>query len=355
LTFAQGEEPDALSKTIRHPVPEYLDVLVVTSRNEIFPGTKPSTKFRGWPFVPRMDEIFSEIGEYVLTVAITGDGVPTETALLKFTWTQNWQTAALTLITESSLQPAPQLKTNLEIQLESEGGLISARITNRNDSEVRVEDLWVATVDATGKKTLARNRIRKFKRCAQMPHVMPPHSSFEVVFNLSDAGFHSYAQAHPYHAQTEYWVEVKLEDGTVLSGDHRQVRIGSNQPTGLEPQPLIVAIDELKALRSDGEKMFRGYYVSQYPTREAVEDYITKTRECARQKALQNLVRPKDLAKFEEPWEIDEPMLRKKAELHDAGHVDFNALVDPHLNETFNRLYGHIERLKEIIATIEFR
>jgi hypothetical protein len=119
LTFAQGEEPDALSKTIRHPVPEYLDILVVTSRNQISPGTKPSANFRGWPFVPRMDEIFSEIGEYVLTVAITGDGVPTVTALLKFTWTQNWQTAALTLIPKASIQPAPRL-TNPEIELQSD-------------------------------------------------------------------------------------------------------------------------------------------------------------------------------------------------------------------------------------------
>jgi len=119
LTFAQGEEPDALSKIIRHPAPEYLDVLVVTSRNQIFPGTKPITKIRSWPFVPGMDEIFSEPGDYLLTLAITGDGVPAITALLEFTWTQNWQTAALTLIFEPSAQSAPQLKTiNPEIELQ---------------------------------------------------------------------------------------------------------------------------------------------------------------------------------------------------------------------------------------------
>jgi len=102
VTFAQGEEPDALSKTIRYPVAEYLDVLAVTSRNQVFPGTKPAIGLRLWPFVPSMDEIFSLLGDYLITVVITGDGViPPITALLKFNWTGNWETAALTLIQES--------------------------------------------------------------------------------------------------------------------------------------------------------------------------------------------------------------------------------------------------------------
>ncbi len=105
MTFAQGEEPDALSKTIRYPVAEYLDVLAVTSRNQVFPGTKPTIGLRLWPFVPSMDEIFSWLGDYLITVVITGDGVmPPITALLKFNWTGNWETAALTLIQESTAQ-----------------------------------------------------------------------------------------------------------------------------------------------------------------------------------------------------------------------------------------------------------
>jgi hypothetical protein len=93
LTFAPGEDADALSKTIRDKVPEFLDVLIVTSRNEIFLGTKG----RGWPYVPRIHEIFSEPGDYLLSVFITGEGVPTATPQLTFTWTQNWETSQLTL------------------------------------------------------------------------------------------------------------------------------------------------------------------------------------------------------------------------------------------------------------------
>jgi hypothetical protein len=94
LTFSQGEDPDALSKTVYNKVPAFLDVLVLTSNNEIIPGTKD----RKWPYVASMRDIFSEPGQYILTVAVTGDGSPTINALLSFNWTGYWQTSQLTLI-----------------------------------------------------------------------------------------------------------------------------------------------------------------------------------------------------------------------------------------------------------------
>jgi len=91
LTFAPGEEPDALSKSIHRNIPEFLDILIITSRNEIFAGTKT----RLWPYVPPLHEIFSDPGEYLLSVCITGRGVQTAAPQLKFTWTQNWKTSQL--------------------------------------------------------------------------------------------------------------------------------------------------------------------------------------------------------------------------------------------------------------------
>src|SRR6266496_1382445 len=91
LTFAPGENPDALSKTIHERMPEFLDVLIVTSRNEIFAGTKG----RGWPYIPPLHEIFSEAGEYLLSVSITGPGIATAAPQLRFTWTKNWETSRL--------------------------------------------------------------------------------------------------------------------------------------------------------------------------------------------------------------------------------------------------------------------
>jgi hypothetical protein len=93
LTFAPGEAPDALSKTIRENIPEFLDVLIVTSKNEIFVGTQG----RGWPYLPRLHDIFAEPGDYLLSVSITGDGMPTAAPPLTFTWTQNWETSRLRL------------------------------------------------------------------------------------------------------------------------------------------------------------------------------------------------------------------------------------------------------------------
>ncbi len=64
LTFAQGEAPDAFSKTIRNKVPEFFDVLAITSKNEIYPGTYQNPFGRIWPYVPTLPEIFSEPGDY---------------------------------------------------------------------------------------------------------------------------------------------------------------------------------------------------------------------------------------------------------------------------------------------------
>ena len=117
LTFSEGEDPDALAKTVYNKVPAFIDVLALTSWGEIRPGTKN----RIWPFMPRMHEIFSEVGDYVLTVVITGDGAEPITALLKFNWTRNWQTSWLTLIPESSIQsPEPPQTWAISYEQETE-------------------------------------------------------------------------------------------------------------------------------------------------------------------------------------------------------------------------------------------
>jgi hypothetical protein len=94
LTFAPGEDDDALSKTIYAKVPAFLDVLAITSAGDIH----VCTKGRQWFYLPRLHEIFSEVGNYVLTVVVTGDEISSQTSFLRFNWTQNWQTSFLTLL-----------------------------------------------------------------------------------------------------------------------------------------------------------------------------------------------------------------------------------------------------------------
>jgi hypothetical protein len=121
-------------------------------------------------------------------------------------------------------------------------------------------------------------------------------------------------------------------------------------PSDRDPQPGIVALDELKELLSEGETIFSRYDVKQEPTRGEVDDYRLKTRACARQKALAAVVSIKDLALFEESYERDHEiqygLLQKKVELLDAGFEGFDG-------DTFDLLYERIERLKQLIATIE--
>jgi hypothetical protein len=101
LTFSDSKDPDTLAKTVRAKVPYFVDVLVVTSWGEIRPGNMD----RVWAYKPRMHEIFAEVGDYILTVIITGDDIEPITALLKFNWTRNWQTSWLTMADQG---PAPQ-------------------------------------------------------------------------------------------------------------------------------------------------------------------------------------------------------------------------------------------------------
>jgi hypothetical protein len=93
LTFAPGEDSDALSKTVYFNILAFLDVLAVTMRNEIFPGTKS----RVWPYAVDLQSIFADAGKYLLTVAVAGDGSATITATLEFNWTRDWQTCDLRL------------------------------------------------------------------------------------------------------------------------------------------------------------------------------------------------------------------------------------------------------------------
>jgi hypothetical protein len=75
-------------------IPAFLDVLAVTMRNEIFPGTKS----RVWPYAVDLQSIFADAGKYLLTVAVAGDGSATITAALEFNWTGDWQTCDLRLL-----------------------------------------------------------------------------------------------------------------------------------------------------------------------------------------------------------------------------------------------------------------
>lgn len=96
LPFAPASNEDSLSKTLHPNITQHLDVMAVTEGNEVLVATKGGQIVRG-------TNGYSVIGtgEYVLTVAVSGEGVPTVESRLKFSWSGSGFNATLKLIDES--------------------------------------------------------------------------------------------------------------------------------------------------------------------------------------------------------------------------------------------------------------
>lgn len=93
VTFCNGSEPDAFAKTISKGVPEYLDILYWEQDVgiRIFSKVQPNSV--------DMVKLFSEQGEYILTVVVTGgSGIAPKEVRMKFNWTGKIDTTELTLI-----------------------------------------------------------------------------------------------------------------------------------------------------------------------------------------------------------------------------------------------------------------
>jgi hypothetical protein len=124
---------------------------------------------------------------------------------------------------------------------------------------------------------------------------------------------------------------------------------GLKQPK--EPQPVIVAIDELKTLRYEGERLVNRFQIdSVKPTLGEVENWRKRMRECARQKVLatENLVSAKDLLKLDKRWDEGE-VLRITAKFFDHG-----CFADGSVEmAVFQSVWGHVQRLNQLIAKIE--
>jgi hypothetical protein len=210
--------------------------------------------------------------------------------------------------------------TRLDVQLRTEGGRIGARVTNLSySSEERVEDVWLVCADASGKETVLPPKS-KLKRCTEVPHVMPARSSFEVTFYHSENSFISQAQAVPKYAQSEYWVEVKLEDGTVIPSEHREITmqaaVGFTGELTTEPRSgaarlrestfnktPIELIDEAVA---DGEKVERfceGFNPGS-ECQQRANTWIESTRNILRERAPDYIAMFNDKVQkpFPNPW-----------------------------------------------------
>jgi hypothetical protein len=116
-----------------------------------------------------------------------------------------------------------------------------------------------------------------------------------------------------------------------------------------EPQPIIVAIDELKSLLEEGETLVGRFQEDPTkPTLDEVVDWRKRTRDCARKNTLSSIVTTADLLLFDKAW--DEGKVRKAAETFVAYRCFEHNSADC---AVFRYLWGNVERLKQLIAKIE--
>ena len=129
-----------------------------------------------------------------------------------------------------------------------------------------------------------------------------------------------------------------------------QFDVPKNQPTSdRETQGASVALDELKKMLRQGEKMVDRFSDGEHPTLEEITEYRSTTLAAAKWRVFER-VTLEDIERFEEDWDEKEVLL-KKAALLDAGRLPRFA-IDPEGFLAFDRLYGRVERLRELIGVI---
>jgi hypothetical protein len=89
-----------------------------------------------------------------------------------------------------------------------------------------------------------------------------------------------------------------------------------------DPQPALVAVDELNELLNEGERLVSRFQIdSVKPTFFEVEEWRQKAHDRARQNVLVNFVGPKDLAKFDTAWGEAEDLVGLAVLRHLCGAV----------------------------------
>jgi hypothetical protein len=114
------------------------------------------------------------------------------------------------------------------------------------------------------------------------------------------------------------------------------------------PQPIVIALAELKTLLNEGRTMLAKYQVdaAPNPTFVEVEDYRKRTLDGARQQVFG--LTPKQLATFEQPWDEEESLLAQ-AEMVDHGFIKDGS---PDM-AIYRHLWSRVKRLNELISLIE--
>ncbi len=114
------------------------------------------------------------------------------------------------------------------------------------------------------------------------------------------------------------------------------------------PQPIVIALAELKTLLNEGRTILAKYQLDSgpNPTFLDVTDYRKRTLDAARQQVFG--LTPKELAHFEQPWDQGE-VLQAQAKILDHGFIKDGS---PDM-AIYCHLWGRVKRLNELISLIE--
>jgi len=115
-------------------------------------------------------------------------------------------------------------------------------------------------------------------------------------------------------------------------------------------ESILDALDELKALRDEGDVMLNTFHTKgvsgRKPTKSAVEGYISRVEKAARRNVLR--VSPNEWSEFQKEWPKQDAY-EHVVSLAKRGCFSSNE------SEVFERLWDRVERLKQLIYRIEQR
>jgi hypothetical protein len=137
--------------------------------------------------------------------------------------------------------------------------------------------------------------------------------------------------------------------GIVLWAEFVREKPAKNSSRVQAPQPVIVALDELKALLYEGQRLVGIFQEDPVkPTFAEVDNWRKRTRDCARQNTLSSVVTARDLLALERPW--DEGKVLRAT----ANFLDYGCFADGSTEmAVFQHLWGSVQRLEQLMTKIE--
>lgn len=111
LTFSRADKPDSVCKKIDLSGPQYLEVVGIIKRENGFRNWENCVRLaintHQRELSPSFQSKFSQFGDYLIVIAVSGHSTVPIGAELRFVWTGEYDTSSLTLIKQFSMGPTP--------------------------------------------------------------------------------------------------------------------------------------------------------------------------------------------------------------------------------------------------------